>query len=152
MAQVAANALSTYLVLKLLDAIYPGLGKATAALTGATSNHSGGMAGAGATRYRLPALAFAGAPRMHTGGIAGLSADEVPIVAKRGEEVLNRMDPRHRYNGGLDGERDARGRVTTPVVAIGEEAIADALAGAAGEEIVLTHVRRNWGALSRSEV
>jgi hypothetical protein len=41
--------------------------------------------------------------------------------------------------------------VTTPVVAIGEQAIADALAGSAGENIVLTHVRNNWGGLSRGD-
>lgn len=148
MAQIAANALATYLVLQLLDAIYPGLGKATAAMTAATANHSGGMAGAGATRRYLPAMMFAGAPRHHTGGVAGLGPDEVPIVAKRGEEVLTKLDPRHRENGGLD---SARGRevVKTPVVAIGDRAVADALAGAAGEDVVLTHVRNNWEGLTR---
>ena len=148
MAQIAANALATYLVLQLLDAIYPGLGKATAALTAAGANHSGGMAGAGATKRQLPSLLFAGAPRYHSGGVAGLGADEVPAVLKKGEEVLTRNDPRHRYNGGMD---SAGGRevVKTPVVAIGDRAVADALAGAAGEDVVLTHVRNNWEGLTR---
>lgn len=150
MAQIAANALATYLMLKLLDAIYPGLGKATAALSGATSNHSGGMAGAGATRFAsLPAFAFAGAPRYHTGGVVGLSPDEVPIIAKRGEEVLTAQDPRNRNNGGLAAPSTGSGRVTTPIVAIGDAALADALAGSAGEDVVLTHVRRNWAGLTQ---
>lgn len=148
MAQIAANALATYLVLQLLDAIYPGLGKATAALTAATANHSGGMAGAGATSRKLPSLLFAGAPRYHSGGVAGLGADEVPAVLKKGEEVLTRNDPRHRYNGGMD-TQGGREVVKTPIVAIGDRAVADALAGAAGEDVVLTHVRNNWEGLTR---
>ncbi len=41
------------------------------------------------------------------------------------------------------------GIVTTPIVAIGDDAIANALAGAAGERVVLTHVRANWEGLQR---
>lgn len=148
MAQIAANALATYLVLQLLDAIYPGLGKATASLMSATTNHSGGMVGAGGTRRQVPALAFAGAPRYHTGGVVGLGPDEQAIVAKKGEEVLTRMDPRHRDNGGMADER-GRSVVKQPIVAIGDRAVADALAGAAGEDIVMTHVRNNWEGLTR---
>ena len=59
--------------------------------------HDGGIVGgAGPGRYVHPAY-FDDAPRYHGGGIAG---DEVPIIAQRGEEVLRRDDPRHRYNGG----------------------------------------------------
>ncbi|MCM8530660.1 MAG: hypothetical protein NE330_05815, partial [Lentisphaeraceae bacterium] len=39
-----------------------------------------------------------GVGKYHTGGIAGLKPDEVPAVLQRGEEVLTREDPRHRYN------------------------------------------------------
>jgi len=42
--------------------------------------------------------------RYHTGGIAGqlpdLTANEVPLIAERGEELVPRRDPRHRANGG----------------------------------------------------
>ncbi|MGH8598116.1 MAG: phage tail tape measure protein, partial [Gammaproteobacteria bacterium] len=48
----------------------------------------------------IPALAFAGAPRYHNGGVLGLAPDEVPIIGRRGEEVLTVNDPRHRANGG----------------------------------------------------
>ena len=62
--------------------------------------HSGGIVGHAASGRMVPALAFAGAPRFHMGGIAG---DEVPIIARRGEEVLTTDDPRHRRKGGWGG-------------------------------------------------
>lgn len=149
MAQIAAQALATYLVLQLLDAIYPGLGKATAAgmSIGAGVRHQGGIAGQGGTSRRVPAFLFGAAPRMHSGGIAGLAPDEVPTILQRGEEVITQRDSRHRDNGGLSAG-GGPGMVTTPVVAIGDAEVANAMAGAAGERIVLTHVKANWGALT----
>ena len=59
--------------------------------------------------------------------------------------VLTENDPRHRNNaGGGD-----RAMVKTPIVAIGDRAVADALAGAAGEDVIVTHVRNNWEGLVR---
>jgi tape measure domain-containing protein len=78
------------------------LGQAASFLTG---NHSGGMVGSGAKLHKVDPLAFASARRYHTGGVVGLRADEVPIVAKRGEEVLTENDPRHRGNGGMGGQQ-----------------------------------------------
>ena len=43
------------------------------------------------------------AVKYHSGGVVGFAADEVPAVLKRNEEVLTENDPRHRFNGGLDG-------------------------------------------------
>ena len=147
MAQIAAQALATYLVLQLLDAIYPGLGKMTASVMGATAgtNHSGGMAGAGGTKRMLPALAFAGAPRMHTGGVAGLAADEVPIVAKKGEEVLTRGDPRHRYNGGLNSDA-ARGNQRF-IFVDDERKVEDYLNAPESDEVFVQKIGRNAGAI-----
>lgn len=61
--------------------------------------HSGGVVGHDALRRRDvdPGL-FRSAERFHGGGLAGLRSGEVPIVALRGEEVLTRDDPRHRFN------------------------------------------------------
>ena len=61
-------------------------------------NHAGGAVGApgGVRRAVHPAL-FSGAERLHGGGIAGLRADEVPIIAQRGETIIPRgalIDPR----------------------------------------------------------
>jgi tape measure domain-containing protein len=145
MAQIAARALATYLVLQLLDAIYPGLGRATAATMGAGVHHTGGIAGqAPATRRNLNPLLFGAAPRYHGGGIAGLAPDEVPAVLRKGEEILTEDNPRHRNNAGQ------RSRVTTPIVAFGDRAIADALAGTAGEDVVITHVMNNRDKLRRA--
>jgi tape measure domain-containing protein len=101
MAQIAVRALATYAVLQLLDAVYPGLGKATAATMGATASvqHAGGMAGTGPARAVNPLL-FAGAPRYHSGGMVGLRPDERPAILQTGEEVLSRADPRNQANGG----------------------------------------------------
>jgi hypothetical protein len=63
---------------------------------GVTQDHDGGLAGEGTPRT-VPAGTFDNARRMHNGGIA---ANEVPTILERGEEVLTRKDPRHRYNQG----------------------------------------------------
>ncbi len=49
--------------------------------------HSGGIAG-DARRTTLPLY--------HNGGIAGLRPDDIPLIAKRGEEIITQDDPRHR--------------------------------------------------------
>lgn len=142
MAQIAARALATFLVLRMLDAIYPGLGQATAAMMSVGTRHSGGLAGApgGVSRRVSPAI-FSGAPEYHSGGIAGLEPNEVPAILERGEEVLTRDDPRHRDN--MQDGGGGRDRVTTPVVVFGDQELANALAGHAGEQMVITHVRNN---------
>ncbi len=74
--------------------------------------------GSAAFPYNLPAVGMALAetgalkaavsaismPRFHTGGIIGerpnLAANEVPIIAERGEEMITKDDPRHRKNFG----------------------------------------------------
>ncbi len=101
MLQIAARALATFLVLQMLDAVYPGLGQAVAGTmsVGAKVNHAGGMAGTGPTRNVNPLL-FAGAPRYHSGGMVGLKPGEVPAILQTGEEVLSRTDPRNQSNGG----------------------------------------------------
>lgn len=60
--------------------------------------HSGGVAGEGGASRPGSVFNLQGAPRYHVGGIAGLRPNEIPAVLLRGEEVLTRRDPRHRYN------------------------------------------------------
>ncbi len=146
MLQIAARALATYLVLQLLDAIYPGLGKATAAGMSVGTRHSGGLAGDGGVRRNVSPLLFGNAPRYHAGGIAGLAPDEVPAILQRGEEVLTREDPRHRNNGG-----GGQGQVIVkqPILALGDRAFADALSSAAGvQEVIVGIVEQNWTRLN----
>lgn len=145
MAQIAARALATYAVLKLLDAIYPGLGKATAATMGVTAGvmHTGGPVGygGGASRTVDPAL-FIGAPRFHTGGAIGLKQNEVPIIAERGEFMLSKGDPRNPLNGG---GRSGPGTGTRVINVLDPSLVQDYLDSAAGEETVLNIIGRNPG-------
>jgi murein DD-endopeptidase MepM/ murein hydrolase activator NlpD len=110
--------------------------------------HSGGIAGS-ATRSRSVSPAwFRNATRYHSGGVAGLRANEVPAILERGEEVITKSDVRHRMNGGMEsggvrGSGPGGGRSQTHVLAIGDKEIASAMAGAAGEDVTLTHLRRN---------
>ena len=101
--------------------------------------HGGGVVGGTGGRGRAVSSAiFASAARYHRGGIAGLKPDEVPAILQRGEEVLTKADARHRNNGGKGG---GAGGGTTQILAIGEEQIANAMAGTAGREVLLTRIR-----------
>ncbi|NKD87757.1 hypothetical protein HEQ72_05495 [Haematospirillum sp. 15-248] len=63
------------------------------------AGHDGALVGIAPSHTRMVALgAFAGAGRFHAGGMLGLRPDEVPFLGLRGEEVLTRNDPRHRWN------------------------------------------------------
>jgi enoyl-CoA hydratase/carnithine racemase len=53
------------------------------------------------------ATIFNGATRFHSGGLPGLSADEVPAILQKGEEVLSKADPRNILNGGGSGAAPA---------------------------------------------
>jgi tape measure domain-containing protein len=139
MAQIAARALATYAVLQLLDAIYPGLGRAVGAGAAASASvqHSGGMAGTG-PRRQVPPWLFAGAPRFHSGGMVGLKAGEVPAILQTGEEVLSRADPRNQANGG--------GSSGTRIInVIDPGLVGDYMTSAAGERTILNVLERNAG-------
>jgi hypothetical protein len=110
---------------------------------GAGVFHEGGVVGeAGGRSRQVSPLMFANAPRYHSGGIAGLQPDEMPAILRKGEEVIKESDPRHRFNGGgataEGGEKGIR-----QVLAIGDEEIANAMAGQAGERTVMTILKRN---------
>lgn len=140
MAQIAAKALATYAVLQMLDAIYPGLGRATAAMS-ANVHHAGGVAGSGPTR-RVDPLIFAAAPRFHSGGLPGLRPDEVPAILQRGEEVLSKGDPRNVLNGG---GRTGPGTGTRVINVLDPSLVQDYMDSPAGEETVLNIIGRNPG-------
>ena len=148
MAQIAARALATYLVLQLLDAVYPGLGRATAAAMSVGQNHTGGKAGkVGGIRRWIPPMLVGAAPRYHNGGRVGeppLKPGEVVSVLEQGETVRTEQQEAALERQLAGGGRD---RVTTPVVVFGEQELANALAGHAGEQMVITHVRNNRRAI-----
>ena len=61
---------------------------------GKTTFHHGGVVGAANTgpQRNVSPLAFLGAPRYHSGGLLGLRANEIPIIAQKGEMILTRAD------------------------------------------------------------
>lgn len=103
--------------------------------------HGGGIVGAGGAPTRLlPAGLLANAPRYHGGAMVGLRPDEQAAVLQRGEEVLARDDPRNRANGG-------GGVAIRNVLVMEPGAIAGAMAGAAGERVILTAIKNNAPAI-----
>ena len=108
--------------------------------------HSGGVVGAaGGQVRRVNPMVFAGAPRMHDGGVVGgLKKDERARILQTGEEVLTRDDPRNilNRNKGASGPA-APAEMVRNVLAIGDDEIANALNGPAGERTVLNIMRRN---------
>lgn len=82
--------------------------KAAAIVMGGTSGsagtkHTGGTVGSPGGQKRVDSSVFAGAARFHDGGLPGLTAQEVPTILLKGEEVLTRDDPRNVLNGGRGG-------------------------------------------------
>lgn len=140
-------------ILDAVDKLTGGLVKPLLKLYGGAGVfHEGGVVGdsSGGRRSRqVSPLIFAGAPRYHSGGIAGLAPDEMGAVLRKGEEVLQESDPRHRANGGLQPEGGSGMKSIRQVLAIGDDEIAGAMAGSAGEDTVLTHIRRNKASIKQ---
>lgn len=144
MAQIAARALATLAVLKLLEAFFPGAGKLVAA-AGAISvptKHQGGIAGQGGPRRTVSPWVFAGAPRFHDGGLPGIRANEVPAILQMGEEVLTRNDPRHAANGG-------GGNRVRIINLIEPEHVQNAMSTTGGERVIINAIRANAGAVKQ---
>ena len=111
--------------------------------------HTGAMVGQWKVRRRVSPLLFGNAPRYHTGSPRlGLRAGEHPAILEDGERVLSKRQNMV-YEALMAGGGTGAGPVTTPIVAIGDDAVANALASTAGERVVMTHVRNNWEGLQR---
>ena len=117
--------------------------------------HSGGIigskrAGSGNGSRRVSPLAFAGAPRYHEGGIIGMRPGEVPIIAKKGEEMLTEDDPFHSKNRGKLGLGGSPVEVKNRIInAIdGPSFLAAALASEEGEKVMMNWLRANGDAVS----
>ena len=109
--------------------------------------HQGGIAGMlGTMRNVNPAL-FHGAPRYHTGGVAGLRPNEVPAILQKGEEVLTRQDPRHRYIGGRSAEGSSRPREQRFIFVDDQRQVGNWLNTPDGETAMIEFIGRNGGAI-----
>lgn len=71
------------------------------------------------------------------------------VMGEAGPEAIMPLERGPDGRLGVTAQGGGGGIVTTPIVAIGDEAVANALASAAGERVVLTHVRNNWTGLTR---
>lgn len=105
--------------------------------------HQGGIAGALGTMRNVNPAMFWGAPRYHTGGVAGLGPNEVPAILQRGEEVLTRNDPRHRYNGGMGGAGEPLEDRVRFVFVDDQRDVGNYLESAQGERAVVRIMQRN---------
>lgn len=117
--------------------------------------HTGGLVGSarvgsGNSSRKVNPAVFAGAMRYHTGGIAGLRPGEVPLIAKKGEEILTEDDPRHMLNGGGEGSGSGgqRPQDIKVINAIDSGSFIDAgLNSKTGERAILNFMRANAGAV-----
>lgn len=149
--QTVATLIIEALVLDAVDKATGGILKPLLKMTAAAASfhHSGGVVGSSKRERKVSPLAFANAPRYHSGGIAGLAPDERATILRKGEEVLTENDPRHRFNGGLAAAAPSGPSGIRQILAIGDDEIAGAMAGVAGEKTVLTHIRRNRASIKQ---
>lgn len=101
--------------------------------------HNGGMVGSGGGNRSVWAGYFANATRYHTGGIVGLKPNEVPIIAEKGEEVLDAGDPRHRDNLGGGAPVELKNVNVFDAADVLRYALADTV----GQKVLLNFVRDN---------
>ena len=152
LADVAREILQLILRQQILNALQQGgganggIGGLLSGLVGAAVGvpvfHGGGLVSSPAAFRPVSAALFRNADRFHAGGIPGLRAGETAAILKNDEEVLTRGDPRHRLNGG--------GASGSPSVNIKQVNVIDsadmlrqALAGEAGEKVLLNYIGRN---------
>jgi hypothetical protein len=107
--------------------------------------HGGGTVGAlTMTRHNINPMVFGAAPRYHDGGIAGLRPGEVPAILMEGERIRT-AEQEKALQARLAGAGSTA--MPTPILVFGEDQLADALAGKAGEAVVVHHVRNNRAAI-----
>ena len=108
--------------------------------------HSGGLVGdVGGVKSSVPMGLFASAPRYHSGGVVGLAANEVPIVAERGEEVITADNPRHINNiaAGQQGAQAAPPVLNVVNVIDPKEVMTQALSDNGGQNIIIDVMAKN---------
>lgn len=105
---------------------------------GTVGSYSGGQQ---RTTRRISPMALAMAPRYHEGtpGV-GLKPNEQVSILEKGEKVVTEEQQR------LDAKRGSAqggGKGLRQVLAFGDDQVAAAMAGPAGEDVTVTHIRRN---------
>ena len=143
-----AQLIMRFVILKAVQGSFggTGFGGFVEGMLGAGTNHTGGLAGSGGKTRQVSPGWFSNAKRYHTGGVAGLKPDEVPTILQRGEEVLTRTDPRHRFNGG-GGAAQGKDRIQIINAIDSEDVVQKGLTSGRGTKTVLNMIRTN-----RSEI
>ena len=110
--------------------------------------HAGGKVGdyggsvQRSTRFSVSPAAIAAAPRYHDGtSSVGLKTNEQLAVLETGEKVLT--EKQQREEAAAKARQQSSGRGLRQVLAFGDDQVAAAMAGAAGEDVTVTHLRRN---------
>lgn len=161
--QTIRNVAQLILQMIILDAVQKTTGIPVAALLGTTTPgggggglfgflgrlfHAGGKSGdygggvQRTSRISISPAAIDAAPRFHEGTPAvGLKPHEQVAVLERGEKVMT--EEQQRREAAQKRVAASGGRGFRQVLAFGDDQVAAAMAGAAGEEVTLTHLRRN---------
>jgi tape measure domain-containing protein len=115
--------------------------------------HTGGLVGSkrvgsGNASRRVDPGVFLGAPRFHDGGVIGLRPNEIPIIAKKNEEMLKENDPRNILNGGAAaGGAPTSSRLEDRIRIVNAfdagEVVSQGLSSSSGERTLLNFVRQN---------
>lgn len=117
-------------------------GGAAGGLNGAMAGvaHTGGIAGRTGSSRRVSAAWFSNAVKYHSGGVAGLKPNEVPTILERGEEVLTRDDPRHKYNQG-SGNQQTSVKIVNAIDS--SSIVSEGLNSAQGQKAIINFIRAN---------
>lgn len=105
--------------------------------------HTGGVVGSLTTSRQVNPAVFFNAVRAHSGGMVGLSRGEVPMILQQGEEVLTSKDPRHRNNFAGNAPTDTTPTSLRNVILFDDSQVAGAMAGAHGEKVLFSFLKRN---------
>lgn len=108
--------------------------------------HGGGVIGRGQGSRTVDASWFQGAPRYKGGGIVGLQPNEVPAILHNHEQVLSADDPDNVVNGGPR-RKQANDKGTRFVLVDDRARVHEAMAGPAGESVIVRAVKRNVATL-----
>lgn len=140
------------MILNALSGMGGPIGTAATALM--KTGHTGGVVGAagvgvGNMNKRVSPAIFAGAMKYHTGGLVGLRPDEMPIIAKRNEEMITEQDPRHRNNGGLAGMGGDKNIAIRNIVTLDPEFGRSMMQSSDGEHAVMSHIKKNRAAIKQ---
>ena len=111
------------------------------AVVNAFTNHTGGVVGMTSARKRVPMTAFASAVRYHGGGVAGIKPNEIPTILEKGEEVMTRDDPRHRFNGGAAAQSPMQVKIVNAIDSA--SVLAAALNTSGGQKSIVNAIMAN---------